>query len=791
MQKKPFSQKNSFYVTMWLVFHMVIILAFSLSFVFGKKLDIDSDLFHILPASTLGPAMGEVDKRLSDSTSQNIFVLVSHENFDTAKSTAELVYNQLKENRFFASISLYAGDNAITSIEDFVHDYRWNLLDDEAIQELSTAEGRQSFADKAVSKAYGSFTLSSLSYLDEDPFLLDDEAITDYLGAIQDASTSMTAKDGVLAAEYEGKWYVMIRGTLNKEGSAMASNDNGVTALYSVCGPLEKDGVRFVYSGTAFNSHKSSTSAINEIGLISTVSLTIVILILLLIFRTGLPLVASVASIFVSLATAFSATHFVYGRLHILTLVLGTSLIGSCIDYSLHYFVNWKANLTLDSGASVRKFLFKGLVLSLVSTEICYFILLFAPFDLLKQMGVFSMTGIMSSFLTVICIYPLFKLPQENKRRIPVIKFYKHSRLAQKKNLTLIVTCSFILITGIIIALNHKNLHVHNDMYQLYVMEGRLKEDDLTVTEVTQYDPRGWFILHAKTEEELLQIEEFVCQRLDEFGRGKEGSAYLATSRFVPSKAHQKKSREAARKLLELAPGQYELLGYEEGEELYLAEEFDSSEENYLLPNCEFPESVSSLVSMLWLGQIDGEYYSVVMPVRELSRDEYLKIAAEKGDNVIYENKMRDLGLGLDRLTYIIIIMFIVAYLVIFVVLKFFYTWKQALKIASIPLLSVLLILMVDGIIGQPIEFFGLTGMILVFGLGLDYIIYMMENIKREKKGLIQNEIPKLEPFAIFLSFLTTALSFGALAFSTFVPVHTMGLTIFLGLIGAFVCTLF
>ena len=74
MQKKPFSQKNSFYVTMWLVFHMVIILAFSLSFVFGKKLDIDSDLLHILPASTLGPAMGEVDKRLSDATSQNIFV---------------------------------------------------------------------------------------------------------------------------------------------------------------------------------------------------------------------------------------------------------------------------------------------------------------------------------------------------------------------------------------------------------------------------------------------------------------------------------------------------------------------------------------------------------------------------------------------------------------------------------------------------------------------------------------------------------------------------------------------
>lgn len=35
------------------------------------------------------------------------------------------------------------------------------------------------------------------------------------------------------------------------------------------------------------------------------------------------------------------------------------------------------------------------------------------------------------------------------------------------------------------------------------------------------------------------------------------------------------------------------------------------------------------------------------------------------------------------------------------------------------------------------------------------------------------------------------AVSFGALALSTFVPVHTMGLTIFMGLVRVFLCTLF
>ena len=68
--------------------------------------------------------------------------------------------------------------------------------------------------------------------------------------------------------------------------------------------------------------------------------------------------------------------------------------------------------------------------------------------------------------------------------------------------------------------------------------------------------------------------------------------------------------------------------------------------------------------------------------------------------------------------------------------------------------------------------------MILVFGLGLDYVIYMIENEKRNE----ESENARLEPFAITLSFVTTAVSFGALALSNFMPVHLIGLSIFIGL---------
>jgi predicted exporter len=72
------------------------------------------------------------------------------------------------------------------------------------------------------------------------------------------------------------------------------------------------------------------------------------------------------------------------------------------------------------------------------------------------------------------------------------------------------------------------------------------------------------------------------------------------------------------------------------------------------------------------------------------------------------------------------------------------------------------------------------VGLILVFGLGLDYMFYIAESETTQRGDL------SLTKLAIFLSFATTALSFGALALSGFVPVHVFGLTVFTGLATAY-----
>ena len=673
MKIKNFFLRNKILVPIWIAFHAILIIFFSISVGIHHGIKIDADLFNMLPSSTLSGALGSADQKLSDSTTRNVFILVGSKDFQKAKSSAIEVYEKLLQSENFVSISLYSDTNSIKEIENLTSQYRWQLLDKETAEKLNTKEGAQEFADNALATAYSSFTITSLENLSEDPFLLDETNVKRDLVAIQDAGTAMSPKDGVLASKYEDKWYILIRGILTEKGAAIASKTNGIADIYEACTPIEnasaneENPVRFVYYGSSFHSYKSSNSATKEISIITSVTLSIVILILIFVFRSPIPLLSSVASIFVSIGAAFAATHFIFGKVHILTLVLGTSLIGSCIDYSLHYFVNWKANLLYNTSSEIRSHIFKGLFLSLLSTEICYLLLVFSPFGLLKQMGIFSATGIASSFLTVVSIFPLFPMPKQEKRKIPLLAKYNTPNRVVRYKLEIIVTSIIVVVLGTIIAINWRGLKIENDMYKLYTMQGRLKDDTELAIKITGYNVKGWFIVYGDSEEELLQHEEFICDNLHEL----QGRGYLATSRFIPSLERQEKSVEAAQNLLPLAKEQIEFLGYDDAVyNKFISESKNSFSRRLVISDCEnLPSSIRSITDMLWLGKIEDKYYSIVLPVNITDENEYKRIAAESG-YAYYENKMEDLGHGLDKLTLQIIIIFAIAYVIIMLILS-------------------------------------------------------------------------------------------------------------------------
>lgn len=784
--KRLTSLQNKTFLKIWIAFHALVLVAFAIMLSVKKGIVIDVDLFNMLPKAELGKALNAADDKLTEVTGQNVFILVSNPDFKEAKKVAEQVYEKLNGSTKFKSISLYQDTESFGAILNFIDSYKYNLLDSKTVEELNEEGGAEIFAQDALSKAYGAFTITSLENLEHDPFMLAEHGLLNYLNQLQESGTKMSLKDEVLASEVDGRWYIMVRGVLSKEGSALASKENAVVQIHEVCDPLETEDTRFIYSGIPFHSYKSSTNATKEISLISTVSLIVVLVILLLIFRHVLPIFFSVASILCSSITAVLATLAIFGKMHILTMLFGTSLIGSCIDYSLHYFINWKANNACHKGYQVRNHLLKGLSLSLISTLICYFILIFAPFNLLKQMAVFSISGIFSSFLSVICIYPYLKMPQKN-REIKYLKYYSTPSWYNKKFVgRFVITVMFVVSIGTILIF-HKNVKIENDLSRLYKKEGREMTDEIEAAKVLQYSPSGWFIVSGATPEETLQNEEKIAGKLRTMNAGKEKGGFVCTSAYIPSVKSQRESRLAVEKLLPLAAEQFEYLGYDNPDALAgaLKKDFNSSAENFIEIGKNVPEYLLGAISSAWLGEIDGKFYSVILPVSVTDFDGYKALA--DGENVFFISKVKSMNEDLNKLSSMILKLFAVVYVLLFVILKFFYSLKQTCKIISVPLLIILWTAAIFAISGIYFEFFSITGLILVFGLGLDYVIYMIENEKRKD----ETENAKLEPFAIALSFVTTAVSFGALALSKFVPVHMIGLAIFIGLTTAFVSTFF
>lgn len=809
------------YLPLWSIFHAGILLfALSIFLIFPKQIRIESNLFNLIPKSFSKSSFQKADEKMTSLTGQNVFIIVANPEFDKAKTVAQEVYKNLFKSDNFKSVSLYNDIGNLSEITQFLFDYRFNLLDEDSIAQLNTENGLSDFAFNSLSTAYSGFTLLPLDNLEQDPFMLTELDLQNYLAALQNSGTAMTVKDGVLSSQKNGIWYVMIRGVLSDKGAALASKSNGITEIYQICsefGDILDENVlnstenndffqkkvnsriseqnvsstKFIFSGTPFHSHKSSTAASKEISLIATISLLLVILILFLVFRSPKPLIFSVMSIIISIITAFLATLATFRQIHIITLVFGTSLIGSCIDYSLHYFTHWAGNPELKTTIEIRNHIMPGLTMAIISSGLCFAVLLFAPFTLLKQMSLFCLTGLISSYLTTIAIFPKISISQGERKLKPIISFKKATTVMNKKIVGRIVISALFAVSLIFIIIFRQNINVKNNILSLYKTEGKLLADEIASSQIIQYNPSGWYLICGDSQENLLQNEEILRQKIEE-KTGKAG--YICTSLFVPSVKAQEKSHKACENLMNLAEFQFESLGFENPE--IFAQNFTNNfyqnvynKQFISFENQNIPQYLLDSISSVWLGEIDGKYYSVLLPNKIEDYDTYNQIAQDF-DEVTFVSKSADVSRDLDKLTIMVIKFFLIACLVMFIVLKFFYSWKQSLKIISVPILIILVTVAIYAVFKINIEFFSVTGLILVFGLGLDYIIYMIENEKKSKEVKFENQ-NAIEPFATMLSFITTVISFGALALSSFQPVHLIGLAIFVGLTTAYISSFF
>lgn len=731
-------------VIFWLIVHLSIILLFLFRFNYRAK--IETNFLSIAPKfEESGHFQNSIETFFLQNSSE-IKILIESYDFDKAKNSAIEIENYIKQNFENVAVNLYSKN--YDDILETIIKYKYQLISKDIREALLNNQASR-VAEEGIANFYSPFFIPIVDNIEDDPFFVLNSKLIELL----QNNNNIETRDGINFINYEGKFNVSLNMDIDKKIDSMIFFDR----LTELLRKMENDEeIKIYISGVPIHAYYSQKSAQKEITIISAVSLIFICLIFLFIFKSVKPYIISMISIAVSSATSFFLLSILLDSIHIFAFVFGTSLIGVSLDYSIHFITEWYNEK--DKKEVLRKIL-PSMSLSFMTTIASYFALSLTSLSLLKQTALFSIFGLASSFLTVIIIYPII-FKNDNR-------FLRENILNKTKNILAgyvdFLNIKFVLFLTIFVILisiiNIPKLKVNFSSNQLYN-----PPDFLTYNETEIYKrlnsslSRNIIISRGNSLNEALENEETLENYF---------TNYRALSKIFYSKSRQIENIKLVEdNLMPLLKKQTEDLGFDN--EIYnkIKSEFESVKNEFL--NIEdLIESMDELKKLIVKN--NGKYFII-------STTDETETKIIENENIKIFNINFEINEALDKTARTAIKTALIAYIIIFFFMIIFLSKKHAIAIMIIQIISILVNLSVHSIFNFSVNIFSVFALILSIGISIDYCIFF-------SKSKAKKEVTFL---SIFLSMITTALSFGTLSFSGFIPVKSFGLFLFIGILVTF-----
>lgn len=746
--------------------------------ILAKPWPIDTSLYSILPPASSLKEVSDAEKKMSEQSMNQFNILIGHEDFSKACEAADIFDSIFRNDKRLESVKYKVSGETMNEMSEFTYKHRFSMLGDSYIKSLSESEGASFASGEALQRIYGAFGFTDISHLEEDPYLLGAQAFDRVtMQSPLTSSNRLTLKDSRLVANDSTKTFILWSAKLSLDAAGFANENHVLFKMENEIATLEKKfpGLVVAKSGVPFHSYESSKNAQLEITWISTISIILVLVLLIVIFKTVTPIACTLFSIAVAIMAALATTWTAFGEIHIFTFVFGTSIIGVSIDYAIHFFTEWKYSKTNPDGLQVRKHILKGILLGFMTTEFGYLALLMAPFPLLQQMAVFSLSGLASALITILFLYPVLPRAKSSGNHKILQVSFKIAHIydwydSLRKPLRIIIPIALcaLCIPGLM------QLNVHTDLRNLYTMSDSLKQSEALASRLLNFGSTGnYFIIKGNSAEDVLQKEESFRMHLDSAKKDSVLKEYLSVSYFVPSIKKQNESFEIIKQKTQ-------------GESLEFLKslnfENDSLFQKSLLSYKPFtiddslPSDWKNLLQMLWIGKIDNSFYSVILPLH-VHNAAKLASLAQSSKGIVFVDKMPEINNSLTRLSVISLMLVGITDLIVFIIFIFVYNLKEAFQTVRIPVCASFIVATLFGYMGIDFNFFAIVGIILTLGIGIDYSLFFHESKNHSSTTAL----------AVSLSATTTILSFGTLALSHFTPVSVFGLSIFIGILSCFI----
>lgn len=726
---------------------------------------VSADLMTLVPGDSQDPLVQRAEQRMQAPLNRELLLLVGHPDRAEALALSQRLAERWQASGLFEKV-------------------QWNLQPDLAALREQLLQGRLallSSADRDVLLTQPDTFIEQRVQGLFDPFagfsLLANQDDWLGLGARIQASQPMPANvhmdtvSGALLAEADGKQWVIVRASTQASAFDLNLPMQVADLLAASRTSAEQAGATLhAASGLLYAAH-GQRQASREITWVGGGATLGILLMLLLAFRRWQALLAFVP-VLVGMLFGAVACVALFGTLHVMTLVLGSSLIGVAVDYPLHYLSKSWSLRPWRSWSAVRLTL-PGLSLSLATSCIGYLALAFTPFPALTQIAMFSAAGLLGAYLSAVCLLPALLAGTELQPAQWPLRVAERLTAWRARLLRRVPSAALLALLLAFTAAGLWQLHSRNDIRQWVASPPQLLDDAQAVARITGYQPTSQFYLvRGQDQQQLLERLQDLSGKLDALvGLGKL-KGYLSLSQLVASDAAQAQTREA---LAALPQHWQPLLA------LGVPEAALNAEVEHLrqLPTQSIEHALQGPLSEpwrpLWLGR-DGDGVAAIVSLQGLGDVALLGLLSDEQAGVQLVDRLGQLNrlFAATQLSAVELKLLSCGLILLLLILPF--GLGGALRLVALPLLAALCSLACLGWLGQPLTLFSLFGLLLVTAISVDYAILMHERIGGAAVSLL----------GTLLAALTTWLSFGLLALSATPAVSNFGLAVSLGLAFSF-----
>ena len=679
-----------------------------------------------------------MNKNLSSSI---LFLFDNISNIDTV-SQLNNKYN------IFKSINTGAASN----YESFINDI--DLLKTAALKRSyleDIKDNSTDFFNKHIDALLNSFIIKILP-LEKDFFMLSSHSALLESGG----NFKYDIKNDVLYTVYNNKTYYMVQAVLYDKY-------NPTHLLYLVQDLKRSLGSSVIISGGALFNADGHKQGINESIYMTILSILLSALILLTAFRKKSILYLMTTIIF-SLTLGLAGCIFIFGTIHILSIIVSASLIGLVVDFSLHWLAN-NQNKVIKS-SSIR-LIVKYLIVNFIITAVGYMLFMFSFMLLLQQIAVISIITLFASLL-----YTIFFLPY-----ILDGAYYTTSNIFNKifhkylKSIDFLMSYRLfvLLITAVIIIAGSIKLiatSTFSDNIKNYSSINKdFLKDTIIAGDITgMKNPSNYLVIDNYTiDKEHKLIISLLKNNLINNYKGL-SQVFLSVPEQAVLKDIFSKSKDNSSII-----NMYIETGLDKN---FIEEEFNKALSFKIMDINEIL-NINTAAPFRYFYQNN---HGVVFFESNKSYNDLMDNKTFKNILFLYDaeyyNLVEMINMYFSQIKSHAVILKLIGIFVGFFILSIVFSLKKSLKISFAVLLSLLFAISIFSILSIDINIFAVFGFILAGAVGIDYAVLMLnENI---------NELDRY--FGIFTSALTSIVSFVILTTSATYAVFTFGLSVALSL---------